>query len=110
MSVSREDIAKIFPEMVAHFLPEKADGVTAAVQFELSGDNGGQFWMRIADGKATTGEGTIADPRMTIKALADDYAALASGSLDPMQAFIKGKVKIQGDMALAMKFMTMFAR
>ena len=47
---------------------------------------------------------------MTIKGTADDYAAMAQGSLNPMQAFMSGRIKIQGDMALAMKFMSLFAQ
>ena len=108
MTLSREEVARIFPEMVEHFLPEKADGIDAGVQFELSGDNGGQYWLKIANKTATTGEGTIENPKMTIKGTADDYAAMAQGSLNPMQAFMSGRIKILGDMGLAMKFMSLF--
>ena len=108
MTLSREEIARIFPEMVAHFKPEKADGVDAAIQFDLSGDNGGLYWLRIVDKIVTVGEGTIDNPKMTVKGAADDYAAMAGGALNPMQAFMSGRIKIQGDMGLAMKFMNMF--
>lgn len=108
MSLSRDEIARIFPEMVAHFIPEKAEGVDATIQFDLSGDNGGLYWLRIANKTATVGEGSIENPKMTIKGSADDYAAMATGQLNPMQAFMSGRIKIQGDMGLAMKFMSMF--
>lgn len=108
MAMSREDIARIFPEMVNHFNPDKADGIDATVQFDLSGDNGGQYWLKIADKNATVGEGTVENPKMTIKGTADDYAAMVTGDLNPMQAFMSGRIKVQGDMALAMKFMTLF--
>ena len=52
MMMTREEIAQIFPEMVAHFNPAKAQGVEARIQFELSGENGGSFWVRIDDGAA----------------------------------------------------------
>jgi putative sterol carrier protein len=108
MSMSREDIARIFPEMVNHFNPDKADGIDAVVQFDLSGDNGGQYWLKIANKTATVGEGVAENPKMTIKGAADDYAAMATGALNPMQAFMSGRIKIQGDMGLAMKFMSLF--
>jgi putative sterol carrier protein len=109
MTLPREEVARIFPAMVERFQPEKADGVNAAVQFDLSGENGGLYWLRIANGAAETGQGAIENPNMTIKAAADDYIAMSNGSLNPMQAFISGKIKVQGDMGLAMKFVSMFA-
>ncbi len=108
MTMTRDEIAGIFPELVAHFNPQKAQGVEARIQFELSGDNGGSWWLNINQGEVTTGEGRIDSPQMTIKAKADDYAAMAQGSLNPMQAFMSGRVKVQGDMGMAMRFMTMF--
>ena len=104
-----EEIAQIFPEMVKRFIPEKAEGVNAVIQFNLSGDNGGLFWLRVADGKCEAGEGVAENPKMTLKALADDYFAVAMGELNPTQAVFTGKLKIEGDMGLAMKLTTMFA-
>ena len=110
MTLSREEVANIFPEMVAHFIPEKAEGIEATVQFDLSGDNGGQYWLTIANKTVAVGQGAVENPKMTIKGSADDYAAMAQGTLNPMQAFMSGRIKIQGDMGLAMKFMSLFAQ
>ncbi len=109
MTFTKEQVASIFPTMASRFLPEKAEGVNAIIAFDLAGDNGGQYWLRIADGKIDSGEGPADNPKLTIKANADDYAAVASGAMNPMQAYMSGKLKIQGDMGLAMKFMNMFA-
>ena len=109
MSKSRDEIAKIFPAMVEHFIPEKATGVNATIQFDLSGDNGGVYWLRIADGSAETGDGAVENPKMTVRAAADDCFEMVIGELNPLQAFMSGRVKVKGDMLLAMKLMTMFA-
>ena len=45
---------------------------------------------------------------MTLRAAADDWASVVNGQLNPMQAFMSGKLKIQGDMALALKLQPMF--
>ena len=45
---------------------------------------------------------------MTLKANADDWFAVATGQTNAMQAFMTGKLKILGDMGLAMKIQTMF--
>jgi putative sterol carrier protein len=106
---STAEVAQIFPAMCERFLPAKADGVNAIIQFELSGDNGGLYWLRIAEGKCETGQGQAENPKMTLKAAADDYHAVVMGVVNPMQAFMSGKIKVQGDMSLAMKMQTMFA-
>lgn len=109
MAVTSEEVAGIFPAMVQRFDPKKAENVNATIQFDLSGDNGGQYWLRIGDGKAETGSGQSESPRMTLKASADDFMNMMSGGLNPMQAFMTGKIKIQGDTNLAMKLMPLIS-
>jgi putative sterol carrier protein len=104
---TREEVAGVFPVMVQRFDPQKAANVDATIQFDLSGDSGGQYWLRIGDGKAETGVGLADSPRMTLKASADDFVSMMSGGLNPMQAFMTGKIKIVGDTNLAMKLMPM---
>jgi len=104
-----EEIKGIFPEMVNRLDPEKAGDIDALIQFDLSGDNGGLFWVKVADGNAETGEGSVENPTMTLKAAADDWYAVSTGQMNAMQAFMSGKIKIQGDMSIAMKMQSMFA-
>ena len=106
---THEEIRAIFPAMVERFVPEKAEGITANIQFDLAGDNGGLYWMKVADGQVESGEGAIENPAMTVKASADDWHAVATGQLNAMQAFMTGKLKVLGDMSLAMRMQTMFA-
>lgn len=104
-----QEIAAIFPAMSTRLIPEKAEGVNATIQFNLTGDNGGLYWLRIADGKCEHGEGEANNPKLTLRASADDYLAVVNGSLNPTQAVFTGKLKIEGDMSLAMKMTSMFA-
>lgn len=106
---SIEEVAGIFPAMATRFIPAKAEGVNAVIQFNLSGDNGGLYWLKIADGKCESGQGAAESPKMTLKASADDWFAVSTGKMNAMQAFMSGKLKIEGDMSIAMKLQTMFA-
>ena len=45
---------------------------------------------------------------MTITADSEDYVKIFTGELDGMQAFMKGKIKLAGDLNLAMKLTQMF--
>jgi putative sterol carrier protein len=100
--------SEISQMMVQGFVPEKADGINAIIQFDLSGDNGGQFYLDIKDGSVEAHDGMSDNAKMTLRAALDDYVAVASGQMNPMQAFMSGKIKIQGDMSLAMKLQTIF--
>jgi len=50
------------------------------------------------------GPGPIpAEPSTTVTISADDASAMERGELDPMQAFMAGRIQIAGDMALMMQ-------
>lgn len=40
----------------------------------------------------------------------EDFKSIAQGALDPMMAFMSGKLKVTGDMAVAMKLQTLFSK
>ena len=60
-----DEIKNIFPSMTERFLPEKADGISATILFDLSGDNGGLFWLKISNGSIEHGEGDIGKLALT---------------------------------------------
>jgi len=99
----------IFEAMPRRFLPEQANSLRATLQFDLSGDGGGQWQAAIADGQLQVTTGTAPDPNVTLQMAAIDFLALVNGELNAMQAFMQGKVRVKGDMALVMKMQKMFA-
>ena len=101
---------EILQGMVAGFLPEKAPGVNAVIQFDLGGAGGGQGYLTIKEGAIEAHDGTFENAQMTLTATLEDYYAVVSGKVNPMQAFMMGKIKVKGDMGLAMKMQTMFKR
>ena len=101
-------IQEIFEHINEGFHPDKAAGVDAVIQFDLTGEGGGKYWIRVVDQKAEVHEGEHEDPTMTLISSAADYIALVNGELNPMTAFMQGKIKVKGDMGLALKLQTMF--
>ncbi len=101
-------IQQVMEAMPTMFRPDKAIGVNARILFELSGDDGGTWTVSIAEGKCTVQQAAVESPSATIKASAGDYLAIARGELDPMKAFMTGKLKAQGDMGVIMRFMQFF--
>lgn len=100
----------IFSSMPELFLPEKAVGVNASVAYKVTGEGGGDFTCVIADGAFTLLKEFKADASSTVQITAEDWIALNEGKLDPMQAFMSGKLKGAGDLMLLQKFPKFFKK
>lgn len=109
MSVA-DDVNEIFEKMPQAFLPEKAANLNATIQLELSGEGGGNWVLKIANGTIAVTPGQTSAPNLTLMMAATDYIALSRGEANPVNLFMAGKIKLQGDMTLAMKFPEMFDR
>lgn len=74
----------------------KLEGV---VRMEVTGGPGGDWAVAFK-----LGPGAIpSDATATLRLTAEDAAALARGELDPMQAFLGGKVEVLGDMTIVLQ-------
>lgn len=98
--------------MKDHFDEGAARGVTAAVVYQLTGEGGGTWTLRVKDGVLEVDEAIASDPApsATIDMAAEDFVQVALGNMNPMQGFMSGKIKIQGDLLLAQRFQGFFKR
>ncbi|MFN2569066.1 MAG: SCP2 sterol-binding domain-containing protein [Candidatus Dormibacteria bacterium] len=87
--------------------PSKVAGMNAIYNFDVQGDTGGQYHIILDNGTGTAGEGAEPHPNITITVKDEDFVAIAGGDMDPAGAFMKGKIKIKGDMGLAMKLQSL---
>lgn len=103
-----QTVVDLMSKMPKAFLPEKAPGLDAVIQFKFSGAEAGDWFATIKNDKCTVEQGAYPTPKMTLSADSADYVKIFTGELDGMQAFMAGKLKLAGDLNLAMKLMTMF--
>ena len=80
---------------------------TRAVKLDL-GEEGKIFIDGATTPNTVTNEDKPADATVSIKW--DDFLALSEGKLDPMMAFMQGKLKIAGDMMIAQKLAPLLKR
>lgn len=97
-----------FALMQDGFDASKAEGVDGTILMDLTGEGGGKWAVKIAGGAFELIEGGVASPTTTLTMSADDFVGMCSGTVNTMAAFMQGRIKLQGDMGLAMKFQTIF--
>jgi putative sterol carrier protein len=78
------------------------------ILFDLSGADGGQWFVDIANGQLNVSPGApAAAPSATVSMTAEDFQAMSTGALNPMMAFMTGKIKVDGDLNSVMKFQSL---
>ena len=95
-------IEELMNRMPKAFLPDKAGDVEAVIQYHLTGEEAGDWVVKIGDGKCEVEKGTTDNATMTLKADSQDYKDIILGKLDPMTAFMQQKVKLTGNLNMAL--------
>jgi len=98
-----------FEMMPGRFNKESAKGLDAVYQFDLSGDGGGKWQVVINNDQCQVSEGPHAAPNITISMTAQDYLDMVTGKLNGQMAFMTGKLRIAGDMGLALRLQSLFS-
>ncbi|HJR44869.1 MAG TPA: SCP2 sterol-binding domain-containing protein [Actinomycetota bacterium] len=104
-------LKEIFDRMPEAFLPDKAKGVTAVMQYDIATDGGVKQWtVTVDNGTCTTSEGPADGPRLTLALGIVDFVRLIFGQAEGPQLFMGGKLKLSGDMMFAMQMQSYFDR
>jgi len=107
----KDSLDRTFTTMQEHFLPDKAEGVSADVQWVVT-DQGEEFpyTASIADGKCTITAGKAASPRVSLTMDLVTFVRLIMGQAQGPQLFMTGKLKVAGDLMFAQRVSGFFAQ
>ena len=92
------------------FEAARIQGVNTTVQMNITGAEAGSWYVVTKDNKLTVTKGILPNPEITVGADTADILAVAEGKLDPMKAFMLGKLKVKGDMTEVMKLVQLFTK
>jgi putative sterol carrier protein len=96
---------EIFRRMSEHLDPVKAATLEAVVHWRLTGGTGhggyDRFETVIRGGTCTSGQDPTDDPRVTLTLAPADFLRAVTGSANVAMLFMRGKVKVKGDIAFA---------
>ena len=106
---TRATLDRIFEGMGERFVPERAAGVDARVQFSVT-DQGEEhpYALTIRDGTCQVERGPVEDPRVTLTTDLLSFVKLTAGKSGGPSLFLTGKLKIRGDLGFAPRIMGFF--
>jgi putative sterol carrier protein len=101
-------IARLMELMPKAFRAEMAEGVDSVIQFVFTGDESGEWYATLRERACIVTKGTAPAPTLTLTARSQDYLSMIAGTLNPMAALAQGRIKLKGDIGLAMKMTSLF--
>ena len=107
MSSAAREMLEAMPDA---FLPDKAGDAAALIQLDLTGDDGGAWLLDIAGGACNVREEEASKADVTVTMDADDFVAMYTNKLNPVQAFMSGRIKIAGNVGMVMQLLNWFER
>lgn len=81
----------------------KLGSTSATLVFDLQGEGGGSFVVRIQDGNVESNEGDQSEPDLRIVVDVDTWRALNRGTLTAPEAALRRRLKLKGDFLLGLK-------
>lgn len=104
-------VAETFRVIQGAMTEEYVRSTQGVFQFELSGDGGGTWYIDLKTKGGSAGFGkppVTADVVMSMSSA--DFVKMFTGKLKPTLAFMSGKLRIKGNMALAIKLEKMLSQ
>lgn len=106
--MSPETIKAFFQTLPRALDRVAAEDLDAIFQFDLSGPQGGQYVLSIQHGTCLVEEGSHADPHVTLSMAGEDCLKVLSGQLSGPAIVMSGRLRISGDVGLAMQLKALF--
>ena len=82
---------------------EKLTSINAIYEFNLTGPNGGVWSLDLITPGGVVSEGSTGKANCTITMEDENFSKLVTGQLNAQMAFMTGKLKVAGNMGLALK-------
>jgi putative sterol carrier protein len=96
-------VGELFEMLPERFNAAAATGMNKTLQWNITGEEACVWAFQIVDGVGKLIPGGVEKPDTTFTTSVQTWVAIAEGKQDAMKAFMTGKLKVVGDMMLALK-------
>ncbi len=83
--------------------PDRVAGIDAIYEFQINGPAGGTWTLDLKAPGGQVKEGSSGNANCTVIIEDENFVKLIGGQLNPQMAFMTGKLKVTGNMGLALK-------
>mgnify|MGYP000920901700 CR=1 FL=1 len=101
-------VKEFFDGLAERVDKSKIAGMNASYLFNITGEEAEMYLVKIGNGEVAVSEGAGEAASIEIIIASADFLDLLAGKLNGQMAFLTGKLKIKGDMTLAMKLQSIF--
>lgn len=106
--MSNITVERVIEKLPSRFIPENAIDLEAVFQFMLEDES--DFFIQIKDGNCTVIKGEHPDPNISLFMDAVTVVDVVTGVTDGMSAFLKGRLRAEGNVILATRLGKLFAK
>ena len=107
-AMNANTIKEFFELLPGRLDSDAAEDLDAVYQFDLSGAQGGQYILTIREGVCQVAEGMHEDPHVLLSMAGEDCIKILKGQLNGQTVAMSGRLKISGDIGLAMQLRALF--
>ncbi len=101
-------VSALFEQLAGSLNAQAATGIDKTLEWNITDEDPGVWALEIKDGRGRLIPGGVPNPDTTFTTTGAVWVAIAEGSQDAMKAFMTGKLKVSGDMMLALKVPKLF--
>ncbi len=100
------DVKAFFDELASTVDPARIAGIDHSYLFDISGE--GRWLVRLHDGELTVSEDPVDGADVEFVTSAETFERLANRQQNPMMAYMSGKLKVIGDLQVALELQKIF--
>lgn len=101
-------LKEVFEALPFKLDKDAAEDLDAVYQFDLQGQQGGQYHLMVQNGTCVVKDGIHADPHVTLSMTGEDCIRVLNGQLSGMTMAMSGRLQVTGDIGLAMQLKSLF--